>query len=104
MFISPFPGLAAFGVDALSVPWDLFTMAYAFPPCHWCMSANEAMGPGLDSNHGSTMVANSVLIPEPSGVQYRSSDGAPSDSHSVDTLVVGGVVDWYTIFVLRCSP
>ena len=32
VFISPFLDLAAFSVDTLSVPWDLFRMAYAFPP------------------------------------------------------------------------
>ena len=32
VFISPFPDPATFGIDALSVPWDSFGMAYAFPP------------------------------------------------------------------------
>ena len=31
VFISPFPDLAAFGIDALSVLRDSFGMVYAFP-------------------------------------------------------------------------
>ncbi len=31
VIISPFPDPAAFTVDALSVPWDSFRTAYAFP-------------------------------------------------------------------------
>ena len=32
LLIIPFPDLAVFGIDTLSVPWDSFWMAYAFPP------------------------------------------------------------------------
>ena len=34
VFICPFPNPAVFGVNALSVPWDSFGMAYAFSPWH----------------------------------------------------------------------
>ncbi len=32
VFLCPFPDPAAFGVDALSVPWEGFRVAYAYPP------------------------------------------------------------------------
>ena len=32
VLFSSFPNPAAFGVDALSVPWDSFRAAYVFPP------------------------------------------------------------------------
>ncbi len=71
--VSVHPSISRFGsVQTISVPWDLFGISYA-------------MGPGLDSDHGLTMVSESVLVSGSSGAQHRPSSGATSDWDAGDT-------------------
>ena len=73
-FVSPVPDQSAWGVDALSLPWEDLD-AYAFPPS----GGNETLRPRIPSSHSdSTRLAQHALVLGPG--QHVSSNSPPAPS------------------------